>query len=124
MQYYDVFVYGTLRKGGIYHDLMKNAVLKHENYRLPGYRLYDFQHWYPFLVKGEEQDVVIGEIYTIDTPMLQELHILEDIESKLYRFLYLPEHSCYIYEKFDVNVKGLWQIPSGDWITYINSIRA
>lgn len=118
MQYYNVFVYGTLRKGGIYHDLLKNAVLQQENYALPGYRLYDFQHWYPFLVKGKAQDVVTGEIYAVDTHLLQRLHVLEDIEDKLYRFVYLPEHQCYVYEKYDTEVAGLQHIPSGDWIAH------
>ncbi len=121
MQYYNVFVYGTLRKGGIYHDLLESAVLKRENYRLPGYRLYDFQQWYPFLVKANVADTVVGEIYTVDESLLQELHQLEDLE-ELYRFSYLPEHECYVYEKFDQYVKDLLLIPSGDWISYISKL--
>lgn len=123
MQTYLVFVYGTLRKGGIYHDLLKDAVLIKENYSLSGFRLYDFQHWYPYMVKGDFKDTVIGEVYQIDEAMLQELHILEDIENEVYRFVYLSEHQFYTYIKFDDQVVDLTPIPEGDWIDYMNRLR-
>lgn len=122
MQTYSVFVYGTLRKGGIYHGLIKDASLIKENYRLSGFRLYDFQHWYPYMIKGEVQDIVIGEVYCVDEAMLQKLHALEDIEDEVYRFEYLPDHQLYTYLKFDDQVSDLISIPEGDWISYINRI--
>lgn len=122
MQTYLIFVYGTLRKGGIYHDLIKDAALVRENYRLSGFKLYDFQHWYPYMVKGKAQDFVIGELYHVDDFILQKLHVLEDIENEVYRFEYLPDHQIYTYLKFDEHINDLILIPEGDWISYINRI--
>lgn len=118
-----IFVYGTLRKGGIYHHLIKDAVLVKENYCVSGFKLYDFQHWYPYMVRGESvEDYVIGEIYQVDSIMLQKLHILEDIEHEVYRFEYLPDHQVYTYLKFDDQVANLIPVAGGDWIKYINRI--
>lgn len=122
MQTYSVFVYGTLRKGGTYHHFLKNARLLKENYLLPGFRLYDYRHWYPYMVKGNKEDVVTGEIYKVDEAGLQLLNQLEDVENQLYSLVYLPGHRFYTYLKFDHQVSGLHFIPEGDWIQYVKRL--
>ncbi len=122
-QTYSIFVYGTLRKDGLNHVFMQKAVLLKTNYCLSGYRLYDYNHWYPYMIESHPEDIVTGEVYRIDEATLEALNKLEDIEHQVYRLVYLPAHQCYTYLKFDQDVSGLLPIAGGDWISYIQKIH-
>ncbi len=124
MKTYIVFVYGTLRKGGLYHDaLLKEARLVAQLYRLTGYRLYDYRQWYPYMVKGAPEDAVMGEVYEVDATTLEKLNVLEEVEQEVYRLVYLPEHQFFTYLKFDEDVTGLNYIAGGDWLQHLQQLR-
>jgi len=120
MQYYDVFVYGTLRQGGTNHYYLEGASRKKDHIWLPGFRLYDYEQQYPFMVYASLQDKVRGEVYRINEEQLQMLNILEDVQNKLYKLVYVEEENCFTYIKYDDDVGALIYINSGDWIQYIN----
>lgn len=123
MNLYDVFVYGTLRKRGTNHHVISKSPCIQANYIIRGYCLYDYQHWYPYMIERLENDQVIGEIYRVDQQTLKQLDILEDVKNKLYKLIFLPNHQCYTYIKYDKNVDGLPRIASGNWIEYIKSLE-
>lgn len=123
MQYYDVFVYGTLRKGGTNHAYLENAHCLRENVWLNGFVLYDYQHAYPFMLPASEAAKVKGEIYRVDAACLQALNVLEDVENYLYRLVFLEKPGCYTYLKYDNDTAGLGVIRSGDWISYIARVN-
>jgi gamma-glutamylcyclotransferase (GGCT)/AIG2-like uncharacterized protein YtfP len=119
MQHYDVFVYGTLRKGGTNHHYLSDAFCLQNDVWLPGYRLYDFQNAYPFMLPAPtNSEKVRGEIYRVNESILEMLNILEDIENDLYKLVYMSTQQCYTYLKFDTEVGDMKLIRSGDWITY------
>lgn len=124
MNEHHVFVYGTLRKSGANHHIISNSPCIQARYILKGYCLYDEQHGYPYMIEGAKNDQVIGEIYSINQQTMIQLDILEDVENKLYKLIYLPFEQCHTYVKYNRNVAGLPKIMSGDWIEYINSFRA
>jgi len=122
MQYYDVFVYGTLRKGGTNHHYLENTPCLRDAIWLPGFRIYDFQHQYPFMLASPGPEQVKGEIYRVNEAQLQLLNILEDIQNELYKLVYLQAPQCYTYLKFDSEVSNMALIQSGDWIKYISEV--
>ena len=122
MQNYKVFVYGTLRTGGIYHDFLSGATLLEKKYLLKGHRLYDYRHWYPFMIKGQAEDRVVGELYQVDEGTLQKLNELEEVDVQVYQLVFYAEHQLYTYLKYDEDVAALLFIESGDWIQYINQL--
>ncbi|MDF9796935.1 gamma-glutamylcyclotransferase (GGCT)/AIG2-like uncharacterized protein YtfP [Catalinimonas alkaloidigena] len=122
MNFYNVFVYGTLRKGGINHHIIKTCECISDQYVLKGFSLYDFEQWYPYMIKSANDDFVIGEIYQVDEKVKRKLDILEDVENNLYKFIYLPSDEFYTYIKYDKNVKNYQKVHSGDWIAYVRLI--
>lgn len=124
MNYFDVFVYGTLRKGGANDHFLAESFCLKENVFISGFCLYDYQHSYPFMLTAGPKETVKGEVYRVDEPTLEQLHILEDVENNLYRFAYLDRYEFYTYLKYDTVVKGLTRISSGDWLSYIGNLRS
>lgn len=123
MTFYDIFVYGTLRRGGMYAHYLAHSELIKERYVLPGYALYDYQQWYPYLVERSDSSVV-GDIYQVSESALPALHELEGVDEQLYKFIYLPDHECYTYLKYDEDVSGLTYIEEGDWLSYQQSFTS
>lgn len=123
MDFYNVFVYGTLRKRGTNHHIISHALCLHTRYVIRGYCLYDYERWYPYMIRGEEDDQVVGEVYRVDQRTLRQLDVLEDVANKLYKLIYLPSHQCHTYIKYDEEVAGLQKIKEGDWIKYIKSLK-
>ena len=123
LSHYDVFVYGTLRRGngrrsGAYHHLyLRYSDCRQANYRLPDYALYDYAGLYPFMVP-EAGGSVVGDIYRINEATKIALDEFEDVEEGLYRFAFLPEHGFYTYLKSDLNTALMPRVPYGDWLTY------
>lgn len=121
MKYYDIFVYGTLRRGGMYADYLSRSELIKEAVMLAGYAIYDYQQWYPYLVRQSDSSVV-GDIYRVDDNTLSELHELEGVEDQLFRFVFLDDQNCYTYLKYDQDLTGLKYIKGGDWLSYYQSL--
>ena len=122
MNSFDVFVYGTLCKGVVNHFYLENSMCLLSDVWISGYCLYDYQHSYPFMLKAADDAYVKGEVYRLDAKKMEELNILEDVENKLYRLVYLEENNFYTYLKYDDDLTGLNKITGGDWLKYIHNI--
>lgn len=121
MTTYDLFVYGTLRRGGAYHHLyLRYSPLLRAHYQLPGYALYDYAGLYPYMIP-ETDSTVVGDVYRINEATREALDAFEDVEAGLYRFVHLPEHECYTYLKCDNHVANMPRVPYGDWLTYCSN---
>ena len=75
-----IFVYGTLRKGGLYHHMIRDHVISCEKIRLSGLRMYDDGRGYPLLVRSNEEDYVIGELFQLHDPHGRLLTALDELE--------------------------------------------
>ena len=91
---YSVFVYGTLRKGEKYADLLKDAACIASQAWVNGC-LYETEKGYPALVKSEA-DICYGEVYTVNADELAMLDVLEGFEKN-------SETNLFIRKKIDVN---------------------
>jgi len=123
MKFYDVFVYGTLRKTGSNHHYLQDAQCVQDNVLLSGFCLYDYQHLYPFMLPASPEEAVSGEVYRVNSAQLEVLNLLEDTANRLYRLVYLSDDRFYTYLKYDQQVDGLIKIEGGDWISYYRSLR-
>ena len=105
----------------MYADYLINSELIEEAYFLDGYALYDYQRWYPYMIKQSDSGVV-GDIYRVNESTLADLHELEGIEELLFKFVYLKDHQFYTYLKYDENLEELKYIKKGDWLSYHQEI--
>ena len=118
---YDIFVYGTLRSGGEYHQLyLRYCPRLLPDYRLPNHALYDYAGLYPFMVPETGQSVV-GEVYRVPQATKEALDDFEDVEERLYRFVYLPMHGFHTYLKDNIDITLMPRVPGGDWLTYCSA---
>ncbi len=117
-----VFVYGTLRKDEINHDLVKNFQLIDVD-SVEGFIMLDFGD-YPVIFESSSRENVFVEIYSVDNYTLKMIDLLEEYHGEshccnLYNRLIVKSGKGYygfIYagtsiEKFP----GAVLIPSGDW---------
>jgi gamma-glutamylcyclotransferase (GGCT)/AIG2-like uncharacterized protein YtfP len=74
----NVFVYGTLRRGGSNHFRMAGAGFVSAG-TVAG-RLYRID-WYPGLVLDDAGDEIHGEVYTVDAEQLAALDIFEGLSA-------------------------------------------
>lgn len=126
MKTVDVFVYGTLRKTGSNHDVVKNFIMDSESYQLHG-ALYNVG-MYPALVLHPTEQVVVGELITIPEHALSHLDRLEGFfgygdRHNLYdRVLYKDnngrEFYVYTWPMEKVRERKLKLIECGDWISF------
>lgn len=119
MKTFDVFVYGTLRKGGTNEHYLKNSCCLRQEIWISGFCLYDYQQSYPFMLEAGAVESVKGEVYRVSEQQLDQLNILEDVENRLYRLVFLEQCQAFTYLKYDRNIEGLKKIPGGDWISYV-----
>jgi gamma-glutamylcyclotransferase (GGCT)/AIG2-like uncharacterized protein YtfP len=111
-----LFVYGTLKRGGSRHSLLKGChFLGHALAK--GFALYDLGA-YPGMVPGDE--VVRGEVYAIPEGLLSRLDWVEATPFLFRRELIevvLEDHTplrahTYLYNR---EVEGAALVPSGEW---------
>jgi len=121
MKSYNIFVYGTLRRGGMYADYLNSSELVRKKYQLPGFALYDYQHWYPFMVQ-QTGSTVVGDIYRVNEADLPRLHELEGVQERLFRFVHLEQHGFHTYLKYNDEVEELLYVEGGDWLKYLRSL--
>lgn len=116
-----VFVYGTLRRGGV--RAMPDIFPGSEFVGSASVRgqLYDFGE-YPGLLLGESGSPVAGEVYEVSEEVLNKL---DDIEEPAHYSRREVEVSlgggttkCWVYEPDLSLYPGRTLITSGDWIEY------
>jgi gamma-glutamylcyclotransferase (GGCT)/AIG2-like uncharacterized protein YtfP len=116
-----VFVYGTLRQGGVraMTDIFPDSKFI-GSARVSG-SLYDLGA-YPCLLLDESNSLVIGEVYEVEDEVLNKL---DDIEaSSSYRRrqveVSLGKHrvTCWIYQPDSKSYPHRTLITTGDWIEY------
>ncbi len=73
-----LFVYGTLKRGGVRHHILANQVFLGEVRTRPSYTLFDFTE-HPALVRSiTEGRSIRGEMYRVATSLLGLLDEIED----------------------------------------------
>jgi|TARA_B100001245_G_C22850191_1_gene408708 gamma-glutamylcyclotransferase (GGCT)/AIG2-like uncharacterized protein YtfP len=73
----NVFVYGTLKRGGALHNnIKKEKYLGLE--KLSGFQMYEMG-WFPAVKKADEDSFIYGEVYSVSKECLK---VLDEIEGK------------------------------------------
>ena len=109
-----LFVYGTLRKGGVAADYLEEQVLVQQNMQLKGFVMYD-AGWYPFVVPAGPDFVITGDVYEVEESLLP---VLDRYEGAGYVQHFLKEEKLLLYLKADRDAAGFAQVQSGDWLRY------
>lgn len=81
---FKVFVYGTLRKGGGNHSLLKDAIYVGKAITNEKYSMY--VSGIPYVNPNDKETNIVGEIYQVDKKTLDNLDILEGHPSWYFRF--------------------------------------
>jgi gamma-glutamylaminecyclotransferase len=80
-----VFVYGTLKRDGSNHHFLAKQKFLGAARTAPGFRLYDVGGFPGMVVKPDDRDGVIGEVWAVDAATLAQLDRLEGTAEGLYR---------------------------------------
>jgi gamma-glutamylcyclotransferase (GGCT)/AIG2-like uncharacterized protein YtfP len=116
-----VFVYGTLRRGGIraMPSIFPDATFI-DDAKVNG-RLYDFGE-YPGLLLDESNSPVVGEVYEVDDETLGKLDEIEAESHYLRKQFELSfdedRRACWVYVFDPEFYSPVVLIESGDWIEY------
>jgi len=109
-----VFVYGTLRKGGLYHSLLADADFLGEIRTTKDFKLLNLGA-YPAMVPGHM--AVLGELYEVPDALLADLDRLEGAPTLYYRaVIELADGSnALAYLLTNPGLRVAPTIESGDW---------
>jgi molybdenum cofactor cytidylyltransferase len=115
-----LFVYGTLKRGGGYHEHLAGQRFLREATSAPGFVLLDLGP-YPGLVRRPDAGCVHGELFEVDTRLLPQLNWLEDAP-RTYRLERIPIEGeeapvfTYVYQLDEtgapVCADGRWQLKN------------
>jgi gamma-glutamylcyclotransferase (GGCT)/AIG2-like uncharacterized protein YtfP len=112
-----LFVYGTLRKGGSAHHLLGGAPLLARGVGLEGFSLYS-AGWYPVAVaQGGGQ--IRGDIVSIPEALWP---ILDGYEGEEYERQFLRDEDLWIY-LYKVPVNNMPLVKGGDWLAWLKGQR-
>jgi gamma-glutamylcyclotransferase (GGCT)/AIG2-like uncharacterized protein YtfP len=86
-----LFVYGTLKKGGVNHysylqkvrngkSLSRKEATFLQHYKLKHHALVDFGHGFPYMIPAKNH-CVYGEIYEVDEKTIKRIDVLEGVPS-------------------------------------------
>ena len=78
------FVYGTLKRGGHYHNLLAGQKFVGEARTVPGYTLYQPADYPGMVNELNDTEGVTGELWEISAICLAQLDTLEGLTQKLY----------------------------------------
>lgn len=113
-----MFVYGTLRQGQRYHDMLQDlgASFVSTARTVPGYTMVNYHDQYPAVTPGGKT-AVVGEVYDIDSRHLPALDEFEEVPS-LYqrsrvRMACGAELAAYLMPSW--RTQDYPVIPTGDW---------
>ena len=73
---HNIFVYGTLKKGEHNSKLLENAEFLCEDC-IKGYKLYNTPYGFPTIVKSNNDELVYGEVYSVDMTDYKRVEALE-----------------------------------------------
>lgn len=110
-----LFVYGTLKRGGVAAERMRGAIFDGSVVTARGYALYDFGD-YPALV-ADRDGVVAGEVYLVTADHLSELDRYEGYP-ELYRRELVPLSDGSLAEAYVMpasSMAGQRKVPGGVW---------
>ncbi len=118
-----VFVYGTLRKNGMYSFLLNNSEYIGDDL-VSGFVMRNLGEYPMIFEKDNPESLIVIEIYKIDHHTLQQLDNLEEYIEGDERSLYLRKtvtavsgRNGYIYYGKDEKKYLSYEIiPGGDWI--------
>lgn len=109
-----LFVYGTLRRGGLSQHFLEDCLLLERGLRLRGYALYD-AGWYPFAVQADLSSSITGDLVQVPGSLMP---VLDEYEGSEYIRHFRQEDKLVLYLKKDAGVQGFLQVPGGDWLKY------
>ena len=109
---HQLFVYGTLRKGGISHHLLKGAKVLAEEVWLKGYTLYS-AGWYPLAVQ-EINAKIVGDVVAVPE---QSWPALDAYEGDAYERVFLEPEGFWLY-RYKGLTAGLPVVAGGDWLKW------
>jgi gamma-glutamylcyclotransferase (GGCT)/AIG2-like uncharacterized protein YtfP len=82
---HNVFVYGTLKRGGPNHHLMAGQKFVATARTKPIYKLYSIGDFPAMVEVPQEGSPIEGEIWNVDSACLSKLDRLEGLEEGLYK---------------------------------------
>ena len=85
-----IFVYGTLKRGGLNHHYLSGQRFVGEARTIPGFRLYDLDGYPGMVPDPVDNEGVTGELWEVDTPCLAALDEFEGVPEGLYRREIVP----------------------------------
>jgi molybdenum cofactor cytidylyltransferase len=111
-----LFVYGTLKRGGGYHEHLAGQRFLREATTAPGFVLLDLGP-YPALVRRSDGGRVHGELFEVDTRLLPQLNWLEDAPKtyRLERIVLAGEESPVFTYVYQLDEPGAPTCPNGRW---------
>ena len=111
-----IFVYGSLRSGGINHSLLGSSTLVRRARTESRFELVSLGP-FPALVRGGET-AVVGEVYEVDRRTLAELDALEGCPDfyRRERVRLDDGEAVLAYLLAHEQVENMPRIPDGDWI--------
>ncbi len=84
-----VFVYGTLKRGGVNHGWIEQQEFVAEARTVPAYRMFDLGG-YPGMVRSADGISIHGEIWSVDEAGIAQLDVLEDTAGGEYERVVVP----------------------------------
>lgn len=111
-----VFVYGTLRKGEVNHNVMGDSPFVGVFRTEPCYTLHNYR-WFPAMVEGGST-AVVGEVYEVEARTLWEIDRLEGHPS-YYRRQHILLDDGQTVQAYLMPAEGAYGYPtidSGDWL--------
>ena len=84
-----VFVYGTLKRGGVNHGWIEAQQFVAEARTVPAYRMFDLGG-YPGMVRSADGISIQGEIWSVDEAGIAQLDVLEDTAGGEYERVVVP----------------------------------
>lgn len=100
-----LFVYGTLKRGGKYHDQLGESKFIGEARTVPGYRLFRLDGYPGMVPWPADREGVSGEVWEVADSALPQLDAFEGVAEGLYRrepvALQPPHHQAdaYLYAR-------------------------